>query len=162
MCQALKFVSFCLKNNDIPFYVKKKVFNAAVMSSILYGCESWLDGNIKPMENIYHMCIKHLLGVRKNTTNSLCLVELGLPTLKALVIHRQRKYFKIMWDERRNMIDDPFSHALNLVKNSNTATARYVNDLITKDVDDIGQSLRRIQEEVNTNRSQSSKNTYYK
>ena len=60
------------------------------------------------------------------------------------------------------MIDDPFSHALNLVKNSNTATARYVNDLITKDVDDIGQSLRRIQEEVNTNRSQSSKNTYYK
>ena len=108
------------------------------------------------------MCIKHLLGVRKNTTNSLCLVELGLPTLKALVIHRQRKYFKIMWDERRNMIDGPFSHALNLVKNSNTATARYVNDLITKDVDDIVQSLRRIQEEVNTNRNQSSKNTYYK
>ena len=34
MCQALKFVSFCLKNNDVPFYVKKKVFHAAVMSSI--------------------------------------------------------------------------------------------------------------------------------
>ena len=32
MCQALKFVSFCHKNNDIPFYVKKKVFHAALMS----------------------------------------------------------------------------------------------------------------------------------
>ena len=64
MCQALKFVSFCHKNNDIPFYIKKKVFHAAVMSSILYGCETWLNGNIKPMEKIYHMCItiKHLLG----------------------------------------------------------------------------------------------------
>ena len=40
MCQVLKFVSFCQKNNDIPFFVKKKVFNAAVMSSLLYGCES--------------------------------------------------------------------------------------------------------------------------
>ena len=77
MCQALKFVSFCRKNNDIPFYVKMKVFNAAVMSSILYGCESWLGGNIKPMEKLYYMCIKHLLGVRKRTTTSLCLIELG-------------------------------------------------------------------------------------
>ena len=64
MCQALKFVSFCQKN-DIPFYVKNKVFHAAVMSTILYGCESWLNGNIRPMENIYNICVKHLLGVRK-------------------------------------------------------------------------------------------------
>ena len=26
------------------------------MSSLLYGCEAWLDGNIKPMENLYNMC----------------------------------------------------------------------------------------------------------
>ena len=99
ICQALKFVSFCLKNNDVPFYVKRKVFHAAVMSSILYGCESWQDGNIKPMEKLYNMCIKHLLGVRKNTTTSLCMVELGLPPLKALVAQRQRKCFKKMWAE---------------------------------------------------------------
>ena len=116
MCQALKFVSFCLKNNDIPFYVKNKVFHAAVMSSLLYGFESWIDGNIKPMEKLYNRCIKHLLGVRKNTTTSICLVELGLPTLKALVTQRQRKFFKTMWAERENMIDDPFSHAMRLVK----------------------------------------------
>ncbi|CAL4234322.1 unnamed protein product [Meganyctiphanes norvegica] len=116
MCQALKFVSFCLKNKDTPFYVKKKVFYAAVMSSLMYGCESLLDGNIKPMEKLCNMCIKHLLFVRKNTTTSLCLVELDLPTLKALVTQRQRKFFKTIWAERENMIDDPISHAIRLVK----------------------------------------------
>ena len=160
MCQALKFVSFCLKNNDIPFYVKKKVFHAAVMSSILYGCESWLNGNIKPMEKVYNMCIKHLLGVRKNTTNTLCLIELGLPPLKALVAQRQRHFFKKMWAERGNMIDDPFRYAIFLTKNSNNSTSRYLNDLIDNDFDDIGQAMNSLYQEVNN--SQKSKCTYYK
>ena len=49
MCQALKFVSFCHKNNDIPFYVKNKFFHAALMSSNIYGCESWLQHERKYM-----------------------------------------------------------------------------------------------------------------
>ena len=160
MCQALKFVSFCLKNNDVPFYVKKKVFHAAVMSSILYGCESWLNGNIKPMEKLYNMCIKHLLGVRKNTTNTLCLVELGCPPLKALVAQRQRKFFKRMWAERVNMIDDPFFFAIQLVRNSNITTGRHINDLINNDFDDVGQSMNNLHQEIIN--SQSSKCIYYK
>ena len=160
MCQALKFVSFCLKNNDVPFYVKKKVFHAAVMSSILYGCESWLNGNIKPMEKLYNMCIKHLLGVRKNTTNTLCLVELGCPPLKALVAQRQRKFFKRMWAERVNMIDDPFFFAIQLVRNSNISTGRHINNLINNDFDDVGQSMNNLHQEIIN--SQSSKCIYYK
>ena len=160
MCQALKFVSFCLKNNDVPFYVKNKVFHAAVMSSILYGCESWLNGNIKPMEKLYNMCIKHLLGVRKNTTNTLCLVELGCPPLKALVAQRQRKFFKRMWAERVNMIDDPFFFAIQLVRNSNITTGRHINDLINNDFDDVGQSMNNLHQEIIN--SQSSKCIYYK
>ena len=62
------------------------------MASILYGGESWLDGNIKPMENLYNMCIKHLLGVRKTTNTDLCMIELGFPPLKSLVKQRQRKF----------------------------------------------------------------------
>ena len=160
MCQALKFVSFCLKNNDVPFYVKKESFHAAVMSSILYGCESWLNGNIKPMEKLYNMCIKHLLGVRKNTTNTLCLVELGCPPLKALVAQRQRKFFKRMWAERVNMIDDPFFFAIQLVRNSNITTGRHINDLINNDFDDVGQSMNNLHQEIIN--SQSSKCIYYK
>ena len=40
MCHILKFVSFIKKNNEVPFYVKRKLFEAALMSSVLYGCES--------------------------------------------------------------------------------------------------------------------------
>ena len=76
------------------------------------------------------MCIKHLLGVRKSTTNSLCLIELGLPSLKALVTYRQRKFFKKMWAERVGMFDDPFAHAVNLIKNSDIPTSRLVKNLI--------------------------------
>ena len=160
MCQALKFVSFCNKNNDVPFYIKKKIFHAAVMSSILYGCESWLNGDIKPMEKLYHMCVKHLLGVRKNTTSVLCLIELGIPPLKAIIAQRQRKFFKQMWTERRNLVDDPFSHILALVRNSNISVARYLNDIIENEEDDIGQAMSKMYQDV-TN-SQSTRCIYYK
>ncbi len=34
---VLKSVSFLQKNRDVPFYVKKRVFEAAVMSTMLFG-----------------------------------------------------------------------------------------------------------------------------
>lgn len=40
MCQVLKFISFLNKNNDVPFKIKVKVFDAALIQSIQYGCES--------------------------------------------------------------------------------------------------------------------------
>ena len=40
ICQVLKFVSFIEKNNNVPFIVKRRVFDAALTSSLLYGCES--------------------------------------------------------------------------------------------------------------------------
>ena len=92
MCHVLKFISFVNRNNDIPFVVKKKVFDAAVTSSLLYACESWMNGNIKPIEKQYNWCIKQLLGVRKTTNNNACMVELGLPPLRALIEAKQRTF----------------------------------------------------------------------
>ena len=36
MCHVLKFVAFVNKNNNAPFYVKIKVFQGALMSTLLY------------------------------------------------------------------------------------------------------------------------------
>ena len=160
MCQALKFVSFCQKNNDIPFCVKKKVFDAAVMSSFLYGCESWLEGNIKPMENLYNMCIKHLLGVRKNTNNDLCMVELGCPPLKALVKQKQAKFFKSMRTDRENMADDPLNLMLSLTIDSNISTGKYIKSIIETEIDYECEALNLVIQRVNN--SESSKCIYYK
>lgn len=53
-----KFVSFIKKNSDVPFFVnptvaerviKGRVLEAVLMSSLLYGCESWLSADLKPI-----------------------------------------------------------------------------------------------------------------
>ncbi len=46
MPHVLKFVSFIKKNNDVPYIVKKCLFEVAVMSTLLYGCESWIGEDI--------------------------------------------------------------------------------------------------------------------
>ena len=58
-------------NYDAPFLVKKRVLEAAFMSSILYGCESWLNVSLKPVETMYLKAVKALLGVRITTPNNL-------------------------------------------------------------------------------------------
>lgn len=160
MCHALKFISFLSKNNDIPFLVKRKVFNAALLSTILYGCESWIGGDLKPIVKLYHMCLKQLLGVRKSTCNNLCLVELGYPPLKALVTSKQRKFFSRMWDERSNMIDDPLIHAMSITLSQNTPTSRHLNDLLNNDVDDIQVAIDEIKRTISE--SSSSRMHFYR
>ncbi len=53
MCHTLKFMSFVLRNDDVVFTVKKKILDAAVPSTLLYGCESCITGGTKPIENQY-------------------------------------------------------------------------------------------------------------
>ncbi len=65
LCQVLKFVTFIEKHNTVPFIVKRRVFEAALTSSLLYGCESWFGADTKPVINLYHWAMKVLLGVRK-------------------------------------------------------------------------------------------------
>ncbi len=120
-------------------YVKKRVFDAAVMSAMLYGCESWLESNIKPIEKLYNWCVKQLLGVRLSTCSEVCYAELGLPLVKYLVKAKQRKFFQSLWRDRQHMRDDPWAHVVKVILDSNTRTGRYINSLITDDVDDVAQ-----------------------
>lgn len=41
-----EFVSFLKKYSDTLFIVKKRIFDAALLSAILYRCESWLSANL--------------------------------------------------------------------------------------------------------------------
>ena len=77
--------------------------------------------------------------MRKTTTNDICLVELGLPPVKAFVKAKQRKFFNNMWNERLNMIDDPLKHAMMITCNYNDSISRYIKDCINNDnnVDEI-------------------------
>lgn len=74
IAHVLKYVSFIKKNNDIPFIVKKRALDAALMSALLYGCESWLTADLKPVQSLYNRCLKELLDVRRSTCNEVYVI----------------------------------------------------------------------------------------
>lgn len=159
MPHVLKFVSFVNKNNDIPFFVKKRVFVAALMSSLLYGCESWIGADLKPMIKLYNWCLKKLLGVRKSTCNDVCYVESGYLPLPDIVRNKQHKFVHVMWQERSQLVDDPLVYVLNLAVNTNTVTGRNVNHMITQNVPELSIAMQDVKDNL-TNSTSSRRVTY--
>ncbi len=131
---VLKFVSFINKNNDVPFIVKRRVFEAALMSALLYGCESWIGADRRPVTKLYNWCLKQLLEVRRNVCNDLCYLEAGYPSLCDLVKYKQHKFIRKIWSERNVMNDDPLIHTIKIVLDSNCVTSQTVNEYINTGV----------------------------
>lgn len=134
---VLKFVSFVKKNNDVPFIVKRRVFDAALMSSLLYGCESWVGADLKPVIKLYNWALKQLLGVRKTTPNDVCYAEAGYPSLPDLVRWKQHKYISNVLSERSDLVDDPLTFAFEIAKRNNTSTSRTITEFRDTDVPDV-------------------------
>ena len=128
-----KFINFVRNNREAPFSVKKKVFNACLRSTLIYGCESWFSTNFSDLNSLYMSAIKCMLHVRQTTANDLCLLEMGLPSLKALVRERQVKFFRRMIEERMNMADDPLSFAMSLARENNLPSWKYIDKLLEDD-----------------------------
>ena len=160
MCHVLKFVSFLKKNNDVPYTIKKRIFDAAFVSTILYGCESWFNADMSPITKLYNWALKELLGVRLSTCNDLCYIESGCPPVKDLIKSKQRKFFKQMWNERSGYVDDPLAHAMSITIRSNSPTGKYINNLINNDIDDIDEIMQKLRENISN--SNSSRRAFYK
>ena len=125
-----KLVRFLDKNENAPFPVKKNVVDACFYTSLLYGCESWLEEKVYPeLEQLYIKGLKSLLGVRSQTTTDVVLLESGYPSLRALIKSRQKAFFEKMVKERENMVDDPFMHVMRLTTSKNAKMAAYIKSL---------------------------------
>ena len=161
MAHFHKFMAFIEKNSDIPFIIKKRVFDACLLSAILYGCESWLNGDLKPVCKIYNWALKRMLGVRLTTCNDVCYVESGYVSLKAIVKKKQRKFFVKMYSERFNLDDDPLSFALKLVLNNRYNTRTYLDNLINDNsIDDFQSDMQSLKNSILT--SESSRRIVYR
>ena len=103
-----------------------------VTAAILYSCESWLNVGLKKIETLYMSALKTLLRVRTITANDLCLIELGYPPLKDLVMQKQAQFFQRMVNERQSLQDDPliFATTCKLTTSSGTSTGTYPNPLL--------------------------------
>lgn len=160
MGHALKYVSFVDKNNDIPFTVKRRVLDAALMSSLFYSCESWLSADSKPITKVYNWVIKQMPGVRKNTASVICYAEAGYPLLPDLMRHKQHKFLFNMWKERNSMIDDPLHFAMVTTIQSNSPVGKLVSEFITTPVPDWDTLMVNLHNKIN--RTQSTRYNTYK
>ena len=130
-----RLLIFLSRNHDAPFFVKRKVFDAAFSSAILYGCEAWLDVSLKPMETMYMSAVRRLLDVRRSTPTMTCLVEAGIPSLQALVKCKQSKFLQRMFEQRSDLEDsDPLMYTLNFMKDNNPALYAHVDELMQLDL----------------------------
>jgi hypothetical protein len=142
-----KLLIFLAVNYDAPFLVKKRVLDAAFMSCILYGCESWLKVSLKPVETMYHSSVKALLGVRVTTPNHLCLIEAGFKPLSGMVKNRQKKFFEKM-ASRSDMHDDPFIHSMQITKDLNKPTWVYIESVVNGGGDFVSEEVECIKQSI--------------
>ena len=149
---------FLCTNKDVPFVAKWKVVTAAFNAAILYGCEGWLDCSCNVMNSLYVGGLKMLLGVRSTTTNDLCLLELGMPPLQALVKDKQQLFFSRILNERHDMNDDPFMFVWRLTQVSNRKMFNYIENVLS-DTDHVGTAGWLLRDKVR--RSDRTKSTTY-
>ena len=150
MKQLNKLTIFLHTNKDYPFYVKRKVVTAAFNSAIMYGAESWIGANIKPVETMYLSAIKQLLSVRTSTPNFTCLIECDMPPLNSLLAQKQYNFLKSALEKRSDMLDeDPFMFVWSLLKRFNEPLALKV-DKILEYSDHVERGLAEIKRRVST------------
>ena len=107
--------------------------DAAVTSSILYGCETWLNINPRHVITTYNRLIRYLLGVRKNTSINMCLIEAGKQPAK-YVINKRLKTFLEKKMSNRDM-EEPFQIAFEMCKNLNTPGYKFLKKVIDESND---------------------------
>ena len=160
MSHFYKFVAFLDKNNDLPFVIKKRIFDACLLSTILYGCESWLNGNIKPVTKVYNWALKQLLGVRITTCSDVCYIESGYSSVQSVIKDKQRIFFTKMVNDRYPLQDDPLGFVLKLILNSTSATSNYLHNIINDNTNYCQQDLANLK--YNIMQSNSSRRVTYR
>ena len=92
--QVLKFYTFLYKNNDVPYHVKRSVWDSAVKSSLFYSSETWITNDLSIAESTYLATVKRLLAVRSSTNTDIVLLEAGLPSPKAFIKQKQHLFIQ--------------------------------------------------------------------
>ena len=131
--------------------MKKQVAYACVLSSILYGCETWFTNSFGKAETMYTKIVKALLDVRNTTCNDICLVEADMPSFEALVTKRMKKYLQ---KKIPNLDDeDPLTKAIELCRTANTASYRRIQALLPDESDVVEEDKVKRMDRIRTSTS---------
>ena len=142
-----KFLSFLSKNYDAPFSVKKTVWESAMMSAILYSAETWLADNLSEARAPYLSTAKALLGVRTQTASDLIYLEMGIPTVEALIKKRQCDFLRKMMISP-SYPSSPLKFAIDLACTNRTPMGSYIMNLRTLNSDPVNQCMILLKQKV--------------
>ena len=83
-------------NNKLSDHTKVNVYKACVISTLLYGCESWtMRAHQEKRLNVFHMCcLRRILGItwQDKMTNKVVLEKAGIPSLYTLLKQRRMQW----------------------------------------------------------------------
>ena len=123
-----KFSSFCRKNADAPYTVKKLVWNSCMLSAVLYSCETWLTQNMSCVSRPYLRSIKEMVCVRPQTCTSALLLETGICEPKAQILSRQRN-FLMKLQAAPHFPGSPVEQAIQMARESRCPMGRHIQYL---------------------------------
>ena len=113
----------------MPFKFKKHVFDAAVTSFLTYSTESWFSKSVKPIEEQYNQLVKCLLGVRRNTSITLCMAEAGIPHLSDVISKRCFQFLKSKFEIVD--CDQPFHYVYQLCHSKRTPAVNFISNVLS-------------------------------
>ena len=85
-------------NNRLTEHTKVNVYKACVISTLLYGSESWtMCAHQERQLNVFHMCcLRCILGItwQDKVTNNAVLEKAGIPSLYTLLKQRHMRWLR--------------------------------------------------------------------
>ena len=83
-------------NQNITIHTKIVVYNAVVISTILYGCQTWVPyrRHIRLLESFHIRCLQLILELRwwHKVTHSEIRSRAATPTIESMLLHRQLRW----------------------------------------------------------------------
>ena len=83
-------------NQSFTIHTKIAVYDAVVISTILYGCETWVPyrRHIRLLESFHIRRLQIILGLRwwHKVTHSEIRSRAGIPTIESMLLHRQLRW----------------------------------------------------------------------
>ena len=90
------WVNVCLVLKNLTIHTKIVVYDAVVISTILYGCETWVPyrHHIRLLESFHIRRLQLILGIHwwHKVTHSEIRSRAGIPTIESILLHRQLRW----------------------------------------------------------------------
>ena len=151
MADLNKFRIFSKVNSTMPYQYKKKVLQAAIISSLLYSCESWFTENLKQMEQLYVAALKSLLGVRETTRTDVVLLETGMPTLHELIKMRSTAFIKK--NVNAGITETPLAKVFKMCESKGTGGYRHIKRMLDNPVEECLLDVKRAMSDARSSKA---------